>query len=114
MSQLPDKRIIAPRRRRRLRAVSLLPTVATLGNLVCGFLAMMCGLLAMREAYFEHAPHVIHPQIAEYFPTYISIGGYLIVLALVFDALDGRLARLTRRTSEFGAQLDSISDVVSF
>jgi len=33
---------------------------------------------------------------------------------MVFDALDGRLARLTRRTSEFGAQLDSLSDIVSF
>jgi CDP-diacylglycerol--serine O-phosphatidyltransferase len=44
----------------------------------------------------------------------VAAGAYLLVLAMVFDALDGRLARITRRTSEFGAQLDSIADIVSF
>ncbi|RMF72930.1 MAG: hypothetical protein D6744_16280, partial [Planctomycetota bacterium] len=49
-----------------------------------------------------------------FFPSYIVVGAYLIVGAMLFDALDGRLARLARRTSEFGAQLDSVADVVSF
>ena len=44
----------------------------------------------------------------------MAVGAYLIVLAMVFDALDGRLARIARHTTEFGAQLDSIADVVSF
>ena len=39
---------------------------------------------------------------------------YLIFLAMVFDALDGRLARFTRHTTDFGGQLDSLADVVSF
>lgn len=39
---------------------------------------------------------------------------YLIFLALVFDALDGRLARFARHTTDFGGQLDSLADVVSF
>ena len=47
-------------------------------------------------------------------PTYLAIAAYLLVAAMFFDGLDGRLARLTRKTSEFGGQLDSLSDIVSF
>jgi CDP-diacylglycerol--serine O-phosphatidyltransferase len=43
-----------------------------------------------------------------------SAAAYLIFLAMVFDALDGRLARFTRHTTDFGGQLDSLADVVSF
>ena len=39
---------------------------------------------------------------------------YLIFAAMLFDALDGRLARLTRHTTDFGGQLDSMSDMISF
>jgi CDP-diacylglycerol--serine O-phosphatidyltransferase len=39
---------------------------------------------------------------------------YLIFLSMLFDALDGRLARFTRHTTDFGGQLDSLADVVSF
>jgi CDP-diacylglycerol---serine O-phosphatidyltransferase len=39
---------------------------------------------------------------------------YLVLLAMVCDALDGRLARFTRHTTDFGGQLDSLADVVSF
>ncbi len=98
--------------RRRLIGISLLPAAATLGNLLCGFLAVFCCLLAMRAEYSGQA-HVFH-RLEQVFPTHIAAGAYLIVLAMIFDALDGRLARLTRRTSEFGAQLDSLSDIVSF
>jgi CDP-diacylglycerol--serine O-phosphatidyltransferase len=49
-----------------------------------------------------------------------SIGGdfpkaaWFIVLAVVFDMTDGRVARLTKTTSEFGVQLDSLADLISF
>jgi CDP-diacylglycerol--serine O-phosphatidyltransferase len=101
--------------RRRLAAVNLLPTIATLGNLLCGTAALLCGFFAIRAPYYVPAvpPHV-PGWLAELCPTYVAGACYLIVLALVCDALDGRLARMTRRTSEFGAQLDSLSDVVSF
>jgi len=102
---------------RRLIGISLLPAAATLGNLICGFLAIFCCLLSVRAEYadfFAVQPRVFHPRLEQLFPTHIAAGAYLIVLAMFFDALDGRLARLTRRTSEFGAQLDSLSDVVSF
>ncbi len=103
--------------RRRLIGVSLLPAAATLGNLICGFLAIFCCLLSVRAEYaqfFAIQPRFFHPRLEQLFPTHIAAGAYLVVLAMVFDALDGRLARLTRRTSEFGAQLDSLSDIVSF
>src|SRR5207244_7247446 len=43
-----------------------------------------------------------------------TAAAYLIFLAMVFDALDGRLARFTRHTTDFGGQLDSLADVISF
>jgi CDP-diacylglycerol--serine O-phosphatidyltransferase len=102
---------------RRLIGISLLPAAATLGNLLCGFLAVFCCLWSMGADYgasFGAQHRLVHPRLAHLFPTPISAGAYLIVLAMIFDALDGRLARITRRTSEFGAQLDSIADIVSF
>jgi len=110
---------VPPRRAHRLIGIRLLPAVATLGNLICGFLAIFCCLLSMRAEYdvggpFSVHPRVFNPRLEHLFPTHIAAGAYLIVLAMVFDALDGRLARITRRTSEFGAQLDSLSDIVSF
>lgn len=106
-----------PQRRRRLIGISLLPSAATLGNLLCGFLALTCCLLSIRAEYtetFAVQPRVFFPRIDQVFPTHIAVGAYLLVLAMIFDALDGRLARMVRRTSEFGAQLDSIADIVSF
>ena len=46
--------------------------------------------------------------------TNVMLSGWLIFLAMVFDGLDGYVARLSRTTSDFGAQLDSLCDVVSF
>lgn len=97
-----------------LPGIALLPSAATLGNLLCGFLAIYCCLLSIRAAYFDVAPMGVHRRLTAYFPTDVAIGAFLIVAAMIFDALDGRLARIARRTTEFGAQLDSIADVVSF
>jgi CDP-diacylglycerol--serine O-phosphatidyltransferase len=100
--------------KRPLISVALLPSAATLGNLICGVMAIVCCLLAMRAAYFDGGPQTSNQHLLAWFPTYIAVGAYLIVLAMIFDALDGRLARIARHTTEFGAQLDSIADVVSF
>lgn len=100
--------------KRPLLSVALLPSAATLGNLICGTLAILCCLLAIRSAYFEASPQTTNRHLLAWFPTYIAVGAYLVVLAMVFDALDGRLARIARHTTEFGAQLDSIADIVSF
>ncbi len=71
--------------------VYILPNLVTIGNLFCGFYSIL--------ATFK----------ADY-----KIAAIAIVIAAVFDQLDGRLARLTRATSKFGAELDSLCDAVSF
>ena len=83
-------------RRRRLRDrlhvhIYVLPNLLTIMNMFFGFYA------------------IIHSIIGDY-----TISAYAICAAAVFDMLDGRVARMTRSTSEFGAQLDSLSDLVSF
>lgn len=73
------------------RGVYLLPALFTLGNLLCGF---FCIIEAAR-GHFEHA-------------------ALLVVAAGILDTLDGRIARMTGTASEFGVQLDSLADIVSF
>jgi len=100
---------------RRLKAVAVLPTMATLGNLVCGVGAIYMCMLSYGAAGADLATRTLNSTRMEtWFPTYAAIGCYLIFLAAAFDGLDGRLARLARKTSEFGAQLDSLADIVSF
>ena len=99
----PSEAPASHRASRRLRAVGLLPSVVTLLNLSSGFAAIYCCLLSIERAQGTFRGL-----------TYLTLAGYLVLLAMVFDALDGRLARLTRRTSDFGGQLDSLADVVSF
>lgn len=95
----------APPRRRRLR-LSILPTLCTLGNSVCGFLAICYA----SDANALHAAAATAPQTS----AKLVMAGWMIFLGMVFDALDGRLARLTRSTSDFGGALDSLADVVTF
>jgi CDP-diacylglycerol--serine O-phosphatidyltransferase len=79
-----------PRRRGR-RTVLLLPSAMTVGNLFCGFFAIIS---AMHGHFDESAK---------------AIG-----IAIILDGLDGRMARMANATSEFGLQLDSLADVISF
>ncbi len=103
------------RHERRLKSIAMLPAMFTLGNLVCGFAAICCCLLSARADGTDLAKLTLNsPHLERALPTFLSIGGFLIFLGMVFDALDGRVARLTRRTSDFGGQLDSLADVVSF
>lgn len=103
------------RHERRLRAVAVLPSLMTLCNLLCGVGAIyMCLLSADWRGEDLTRPTLGSARVEAWFPTYLAIGAYLLLLAMVCDALDGRLARLARKTSDFGAQLDSLADVVSF
>ncbi len=78
-------------KRRMRRGVYLLPSILTLGNLFGGFYAL----------------------VAVYNDEYVA-AAVAILLALVFDYLDGGVARMTGATSELGIQLDSLADLVSF
>ena len=82
------------RDRRLRRGIFLLPSIMTGANLLCGYYASIAALMGGRED-FDHAAKAIG-------------------IAIVFDALDGRIARMTGTNTEFGVQFDSISDVVSF
>ena len=94
---------------RPIRTIAMFPTMLTLGNLVCGFFAIVVAsrIVAVKD---EHL--LIDLTIID--PTDAMVSGWLIFLAMVFDALDGYVARLSRTASDFGAQLDSLSDLVTF
>lgn len=94
---------------RRLRSLAFLPTLITLGNLVCGFAAIH---FAMRELYIA-APHA-PARFEQILPSYLSVGVMLVLAGMFLDAFDGLIARVTRSTTTFGGQLDSLADVISF
>ena len=73
------------------RGIYLLPNAFTTAALFCGFYAIV---MAMNQR-FDHAC-------------------WAVFIAMVLDGLDGRVARMTNTQSEFGAQYDSLSDMVSF
>jgi CDP-diacylglycerol--serine O-phosphatidyltransferase len=86
-------------RRLILRSTAVLPALFTLGNALCGFAAIH---FATKDALGQASL------------THLELAAWLIFIAMGCDMLDGRLARLTRRTSDFGGQLDSLADVISF
>jgi CDP-diacylglycerol--serine O-phosphatidyltransferase len=88
----------------------MLPTALTLGNLFCGFLAIAYAADASATAFLPDAHGVFETRRLEMF----RMAGWMIFLGMVFDALDGSVARLSGGTSALGAQLDSICDIVTF
>jgi len=96
---------------RPIRTISVFPTLLTLGNLVCGFFAIV--VAARVEKPVAPPPDVENARIL-LDAWNVMISGWLIFLAMVFDALDGYVARLARTSSDFGAQLDSLCDLVTF
>jgi CDP-diacylglycerol--serine O-phosphatidyltransferase len=108
----------------RIRTVAVFPTMFTLANLVCGFFAIVVAARVERPTTstiptagviaFEHPTRVMR-QLDPADDTHnCMLSGWLIFMAMIFDALDGYVARLSRTTSDFGAQLDSLCDVVTF
>ena len=85
----------------RMRKVAILPTLCTLANGVCGVTAIM---------FITHIgpATTVEPALAR------SAAGWLIFLAMLFDVLDGYLARRAKQASQFGAELDSLCDAISF
>ncbi len=80
--------------------IYLLPNLMTAGNLFCGFLA----LTKIVEADIN----------ASNFTSVIRHALFYILLACIFDMLDGRVARMGGYESPFGREFDSIADIVSF
>ncbi len=102
-------------RRPRQRMYAVIPTLLTLGNAVCGFGAITFAAMVGPEQLVSVsalAESGLPPPKSASDLLFVSAG--LIFLAMVFDALDGSVARLTKQTSDFGAELDSLCDGVSF
>jgi CDP-diacylglycerol--serine O-phosphatidyltransferase len=87
-------------RRQRLKYITVLPSLITILNGVCGFIAV---ILASEGA-----------KLGIGGVSHFAMAGYMILLAMIADMLDGRLARMSRNTSSFGGQLDSLCDIISF
>ena len=79
------------KREGRRRGVYILPSILTIGNLFCGFYA----IIAVSKHDYSKA-------------------ALAIMIALVVDFLDGAVARIAKATSDFGVELDSLADLVSF
>ena len=86
-----EKRFKNPRMR---RGIFLLPSLFTAANLLCGYYAVVAALVG-GQYDFDHAAKAIG-------------------IAIVFDSMDGRVARMTGTNTEFGVQFDSLADVCSF
>jgi len=92
--------------------VLILPSLCTLANALCGFGAIT---LMTHALLGGEAGKVVGVGGGTWtYWDFVQAAGFLVLLAMVFDALDGRLARFARATSDFGGQLDSVADVVSF
>jgi CDP-diacylglycerol--serine O-phosphatidyltransferase len=87
---LPGRKKMAPPLRMR-RGVYVLPNLVTSGGLFCGFYSVVA---TIKENFL--------------------LAAIAILVALIFDALDGRVARMTKSSSHFGIEYDSLSDVVAF
>jgi CDP-diacylglycerol--serine O-phosphatidyltransferase len=81
----------SPQKIRMKKGVYLLPNLFTSASLFCGFYS----IIASFKEYFVPA-------------------AVAVLVAWIFDGLDGRVARLTNTTSKFGAEYDSLADVISF
>jgi CDP-diacylglycerol---serine O-phosphatidyltransferase len=85
-----------------VKKIAVLPALLTLGNGLCGFVAI---------TFASKITTVVDPIEDD---VNFAWAGWFILFAMVFDMLDGYVARLTKTASDFGGELDSLCDVVSF
>ena len=91
LPNLPLRRRRADRPQRFRRGIFLLPSLFTVGNLFCGYAS------------------IVYSTRGDFDTAALFIG-----IAMILDTLDGFIARLTHSSTDFGVQLDSLADVVSF
>lgn len=89
--------------RKRLKTLPVLPTLLTAGNLACGITAILCA-----------ASHVPGGANHEWQSDWLFVGAVMVFVAMICDMFDGKVARMTKTAGPFGAELDSLADVVSF
>jgi CDP-diacylglycerol--serine O-phosphatidyltransferase len=82
------------------RGMFLLPSLFTVGNIAAGYFSITETIKAITDTGNAH--------------THLNWAAIAILFAIPFDALDGRIARMTNTCSEFGKELDSLADAVTF
>lgn len=87
-----------------MRKIHILPNLLTLANSFCGLLAIAKGIDAL----------TLSPGDASLFFSKMESACWLVFLGMIFDAFDGKVARMVGGSSDFGAQLDSFSDMLTF
>ena len=85
-----------------MKHVSVLPNILTLANAGCGLLAISKAIDALASGDPAR------------FASLLEMSCWLVLIATVLDGLDGRIARMTDSFSDFGAQLDSFADAITF
>ena len=103
-----DDEIKNPERRGLRKGVYLIPSVFTAANIGMGFYAIMSAIRG-----FQLVGTGLEADLANA-ANHLDSAAKAIGWAVVFDMLDGRIARMTRTTTEIGVQLDSIADVITF
>ena len=97
----PDAAQVKANARAQLRrGMFLLPSLFTVGNIAAGFFSMIQTMMALTGAGDAH--------------THLDWAAIAIILAIPFDGLDGRIARMTNTCSDFGKELDSLADAITF
>src|SRR5688572_23042364 len=86
------------------KGLYVIPTAFTAANVAMGFLAVLYSIRGFQVV-------TTNPEIASSYFDYAAIA---IGLAILFDTLDGRVARMTKTATEIGVQFDSLADVLTF
>jgi CDP-diacylglycerol--serine O-phosphatidyltransferase len=90
----------AKARARLRRGMFMLPSLFTVGNIAAGFFSITQTMMALTGAGDAH--------------THLDWAAIAVIFAIPFDALDGRIARMTNTCSDFGKELDSLADAITF
>src|SRR5208337_4842631 len=89
---------LLPKPKRRMsKGMYILPSLFTTANMALGYYAIL---------------EVMHATVAEYW--HLDNAAKAIGFAVLFDGLDGRIARMTGTSSDFGKELDSLADAITF
>jgi CDP-diacylglycerol--serine O-phosphatidyltransferase len=95
--EVPRRRKEDHRPRKQRKGMYILPSLFTTGNIAAGYYAIL---------------QIMHASLAE--PWLLDNAAIAIGFAVLFDGLDGRIARMTHTSSDFGRELDSLADVITF
>ncbi|MEO7660058.1 MAG: CDP-alcohol phosphatidyltransferase family protein [Pyrinomonadaceae bacterium] len=101
---MEDEKDTRPPHRGLKKGLYVIPTLFTAANVAMGYLAILYSIRGFQAASIS----------SEHAALYFNSAGLAIGLAILFDTIDGRIARATRTATEIGVQFDSLADVLTF